>query len=71
MRIWGYVANVEAVALWLDLEKYQKAAELFELANLFEKASYCYHKTLCYEKAAEALHVGHLYDQLIIYLSLY
>lgn len=57
------------VDLWYDRMNYLKAAELFELAYLFEKASECYHLTDNFSKAAEMLRMGNLYDQLITYLN--
>ena len=63
--------SCEVIALWYDQKNYKKAAELFQSARLFERASDSYHLNQNYDKAAELLHLGSLYDELIKYLSQY
>lgn len=57
------------VDLWYDRMNYIKAAELFQLAHLFEKASECDHLIDNFSKAAEMLRMGNSYDRLITYLN--
>ena len=61
----------EAAEMWLQRDRPDKAAPLYERVNKFSKASKAYHTASMYPEATKSLRNGKLYEELVDYLERY
>lgn len=59
------------IEIWKSERQYERAAMLFEKADLFVDASVCYHYNGSYDAAVEVLRRGDRFDEMIKYLNRY